>query len=299
TPVTGYGSELMTIHYNLRGGGGRRCRFLILLLLFFRINNRDWRFLHLCRRRRRGCWSSFCSSSSSSSSRFRSWLIRLLIILRRWILLLIIISFISLLLLSALFLLLLCFDLFFGLLLLLLILRWFHLLSRRRCSFLLRLGSFVDVINLETNLTFDLRKHTPLLQRIVNKLLSLSIRLGVESGAGDLDLPQESAPFTTLFVVVVEIDLEGLDGHGVGVVDEELQGLVPLGVEVPELGRGAPPLSVEVNHGVGAGRALPVFRHQILGAAHLHEQLAGARRRRRRRRRGSGFRHRRTNVVVV
>ncbi|PON63668.1 hypothetical protein PanWU01x14_130000, partial [Parasponia andersonii] len=284
------------------GGGGRRCRFLFLFPLLFRINNRDWRFLHLCRRRRRGCGSSFCSSSSSSSSsRFRSWFIRLLIILRCWILLLIIVSFISLLL-SALFLLLLllCFDLFFStLLFLLLILRWFHLLIRRRCSSVRSLGSFVDVINLETNLAFDLRKHTPLLQRIVNKLLSLSIRLGVESGAGDLDLPQESAPFTTLFVVVVEIDLEGLGGHGVGVLDEELEGLVPLGVEVPELGRGAPPLSFEVNHGVGAGRALPVFRHQILGVAHLHEQLAGARRRRRRRRRGSGFRHRRTNVVVV
>lgn len=115
----------------------------------------------------------------------------------------------------------------------------------------------VDVIYLQSDFPFDLRKHAALLQREINQGLGASFDKGV---SGDLDFAEKSVALSGL-LVVVEIDFDDLGGHGVVVVDEKLKLLVPLGIEIFLLGLGPPPLSVEVDDGVGAGRSLAVFRH--------------------------------------
>lgn len=73
--------------------------------------------------------------------------------------------------------------------------------------------------------------------------------------------------------VVVEGDVEGLVGEGGGVVEVEEEGLVPLGVEVAELGLGAVELAVEFDLGKGVGGAVAVLGHEVVGVVDLDGEL--------------------------
>ncbi|GER32639.1 hypothetical protein STAS_08719 [Striga asiatica] len=128
-----------------------------------------------------------------------------------------------------------------------------------------------------SDLALDLRENAPFLERVVDQR---HVVAGFHEGAPrDLDLPEKGAAFSGL-LVVVEVELQHLVGHGGGVEDGELELLVPLRVEIPEDGPGPAALAVEVDDGVGAGRTLAVLGHQVLGIANLHGQFSTA-----------GFRH--------
>jgi len=74
-------------------------------------------------------------------------------------------------------------------------------------------------------------------------------------------------------LVVEDLDLELLGVDMVRVGDDELEGLVPDGVQVAVLGGSPLLLAVEVRHHVSAGAALPILGKQVTCVNHLHNEL--------------------------
>ncbi|GER49999.1 GATA zinc finger domain-containing protein 1 [Striga asiatica] len=150
------------------------------------------------------------------------------------------------------------------------------LLLRRRTRRLLLLlllrrllENLLIIINLQPQFAPNPAEHALLLQREIHQTLFPSpskLRPVQLYPSQKMVLPRVSI---AELLVVENLDVELLELHGVGVGDDELQGLVPYRVQVPLHGGRPPLLAVEICHHVRARAALPVLGEKVPGLDYL------------------------------